>query len=152
MEYHIYSDGSCINNGLPSAIASWSYLVTDSKGNVIEACTGKIKGPQNSNRAELVAFIKSLGFVARTDRRSTFVIHVDYEAIYLYCNGKSNPKSNLDLYKEINRKLLQCKDREIEVVKVKAHTAGDSLKEFLNDTVDSLAKKTCLLFKKQLAN
>lgn len=150
MQYHIYSDGSCVGNGLPTAVASWSYLVTDKSGNVVEACAGRINGQQNSNRAELVAFIKSLGYVLSNSKHD-FVIHVDYEAIYLYCNGKSNPKSNFDLYREINKRLLKCNDRII-VVKVKAHTSGDSIREILNDTVDGIARRACLLFKKQLAN
>lgn len=141
---HIYSDGSCINNGLPNAIASWSYVVTDDKNDVLEACTGRVKGLQNNNRAELTAFIKALQF-ARNERNEKFIMHVDFEALYLYCNGKARPKTNLDLYREIDYLMRACSSR-IEVEKVKAHKTQYSITHFINGLVDKLARKSIELF------
>ena len=142
---HIYSDGSCINNGLPDAIASWSYVVTDDSNNVIEACTGRVIGEQNNNRAELTAFIKALQYV-RNQRNEQFVMYVDYEAIYLYCNGKTRPKANRDLYREIRYILNVCEDRIVSVSKVKSHQTRFSVVNFINGLVDKIARKSISIF------
>lgn len=144
MVNHIYSDGSCINNGLENAIASWSYVVADENNNVIEACTGRVKGLQNNNRAELTAFIKALQYV-RNERNCNYIIHVDFEALYLYCQGKSKPKSNIDLYRQIEYLLNVCGDK-ITVEKVKAHKTQSSIVNFINGLVDKLARKSIELF------
>ena len=141
---HIFSDGSCINNGLPDAIASWSYVVTDDNNNVIEASTGRVKGLQNNNRAELIAFIKALQYV-RNERSDEFVMHVDFEALYLYCNGKARPKTNLDLYRHIDYLMNVCGSR-ITVKKVKAHKTQNSIVNFINGLVDKLARKSIEIF------
>lgn len=141
---HIFSDGSCINNGLPDAIASWSYVVTDDNNNVIEASTGRVKGLQNNNRAELIAFIKALQYV-RNERSDEFVMHVDFEALYLYCNGKARPKTNLDLYRHIGYLMNVCGSR-ITVEKVKAHKTQNSIVNFINGLVDKLARKSIEIF------
>lgn len=141
--YHIYSDGSCINNGLPDAIASWSYVVTNENNVVIQACTGRVEGVQNNNRAELTAFIKALQYVR--DNHGEYIMHVDFEALYLYCNGKSRPKSNLDLYRQIDRYTKYCSDR-IQVVKVEAHKTRSSVVNFINGLVDKLARRSIEYF------
>lgn len=142
--YHIFSDGSCINNGLPDAIASWSYVVTDEDNIVIEASTGRVKGLQNNNRAELTAFIKALQYI-RNERNDEFIIHVDFEALYLYCNGKARPKTNLDLYRHIDYLLNVCCPR-VTVEKVKAHKTQNSIIHFINGLVDKLARKSIQIF------
>ena len=141
--YKIFSDGSCINNGLPTAIASWSYVVTDLNNNVIEASTGKVKGEQNNNRAELTGFIKVLQYI-KQDRDN-------YEALYLYCHGKCKPKANMDLYKEIRALLRICGDRVI-VEKVKAHKTKDGIVNFINGLVDKLARKSLAFFVEEKNN
>ena len=142
--YHIFSDGSCINNGLPDAIASWSYVVTDEENIVIEASTGRVKGLQNNNRAELTAFIKALQYI-RNERNDEFIIHVDFEALYLYCNGKARPKTNLDLYRHIDYLLNVCCPR-VTVEKVKAHKTQNSIIHFINGLLDKLARKSIQIF------
>lgn len=142
---HVFSDGSCINNGLPNAIASWSYVVTSNNNNdIIEASTGRVKGLQNNNRAELVAFIKALQYV-RNERNETFIMHVDFEALYLYCNGKARPKTNLDLYRHIDYLMNVCGSR-ITVEKVQAHKTQNSIVHFINGLVDKLARKSVQIF------
>ena len=142
--YHIYSDGSCVNNGLPNAIASWSYVVVDENNNVQEACTGRVTGAQNNNRAELVAFIKALQYI-RNERNDSFIMHVDFEALYLYCNGKAKPKTNLDLYRNISYLLNICGSR-LQVEKVKAHKTQNNIINFINGLVDKMARKSVQLF------
>ncbi|MDD7796312.1 RNase H family protein [Clostridium sp. 'White wine YQ'] len=139
MNINIYSDGCCINNGLENAVASWSYVAVDENREIIRTSVGKVEGAQNNNRAELTAFINALQYV-RNERNESFTIHVDYEALYLYCNGKARPKSNLDLYRQINYLMNMCGDR-ITVEKVKAHKTRDSFSNFINGVVDTLAKK-----------
>lgn len=144
MSNNIYSDGSCINNGLENAVASWSYVVTDNSNNVTEACTGRVRGLQNNNRAELIAFIKALQYV-RNERKDEFVMHVDFEALYLYCNGMARPKTNLDLYRQIDFLLNACSGR-VTVKKVKAHKTQSSIVHFINGLVDKLARKSLEIF------
>lgn len=145
INYKIYSDGSCINNGLPTAIASWSYVVTDLDDNIIEASTGKLQGIQNNNRAELTAFIKVLKYIKQDRERNTYVVYVDYEALYLFCNGQCKPKSNIDLYREI-RTLLRLCDGRVIVEKVKAHKTRHGIVNFINGLVDKLARKSLIFF------
>lgn len=143
MNYHIYSDGSCINNGLPNAVATWSYVVADSQNTIIQACTGKVIGEQNNNRAELTAFIRCLQYIRYT--KGEFTIYVDFEALYLYCNGKSRPKSNLDLYRQIDKLHKVVGDR-ITVEKIQAHRASNSIVHFINGLVDKLARRSVEYF------
>lgn len=143
--YNIFCDGSCVNNGLPTAIASWSYVVTDLDNNVFEACTGKVKGIQDNNRAELTGFIKVLQYIKQDREKNTYTVYVDYEALYLYCNGQCRPKANLDLYKEI-RTLLRLCDNRVIVKKVKAHKTKYGIVNFINGLVDKLAKKSSIFF------
>lgn len=138
--YHIYSDGACINNGLPDAVASWSYVVTNDNNTVIQACTGRVEGIQNNNRAELTAYINALRYVK--ENRGEYTMHVDFEALYLYCNGKSRPKSNLDLYREIDRLNRHCHNKVVSVTKVRAHKTRSSVINFINGLVDKLARRS----------
>lgn len=140
MNKNIYSDGCCINNGLENAVASWSFVVLNENHEIIGACTGRVNGIQNNNRAELTAFIQALQYV-RNERNDVFTIHVDFEAIYLYCNGKARPKKNLDLYRQIDYLIGIVGDR-VTVKKVKAHKTKESITHFINGLVDRLAKKS----------
>lgn len=148
--YHIYSDGACINNGLPDAVASWSYVVTNDKNTVIQACTGRVQGIQNNNRAELTAYLNALRYVK--DNRGEFVMHVDFEALYLFCNGKCRPKSNLDLYRQIGRLSKMCEDKIISIEKVKAHKTKSSVVNFINGLVDKLARRSIEYFGEEVAS
>lgn len=127
---------------MPNAIATWGYVVMQGN-NVTEAGTGRVIGIQDSNRAELTAFIKALQYV-RNQKGKMYVIYIDYEALFLYCNGKARPKKNLDLYKQINYLLEICKSR-VRVEKVKAHKPNTAMSNFMNDVADNLAKKSIAL-------
>jgi ribonuclease HI len=136
----IFTDGACINNGLPNAVASWSYIVTDFHDNIITASTGKIVGIQDNNRAELHAFINALQFVKH--EQDYFKIYVDFEPLYLYCNGKAKARKNLDLYKTIDELLAKCSPR-VEVAKVKAHRSScGNIINIINNITDKIAKKS----------
>lgn len=144
VHHHIYIDGSCLNNGLPDAVATWSYVVTDECNNTVQACSGLVDGMQNNNRAELSAYIACLEHVV-AKRNVMFTIHTDFEALYLYCNGKANPKSNYDLYRQIDRLHKLCRDR-IVVEKVKAHQNNGIVVNVFNNMVDRLAKRSMSIF------
>lgn len=142
---HIYTDGSCINNGKANAIASWSYVVLDDNNNVIEMSTGRVPGKQDNNRAELTAFLKALRYI-RTQRQEEYIIYVDFEAIYLYYYGKTRPKANKDLYKEIEYILRICTEQIVCVKKVKSHQTRFDIVHFFNGLVDKIAQKSIELF------
>lgn len=139
----IYTDGSCINNGNENAIATWGYVVTNEDNKILEVCTGKVTGKQNSNRAELTAAIKALQHIK--NNQDEFILRTDFEALYLYCNGKSIYKSNHDLYKKITRLLNSCNDRVV-VEKVEAHKDKKSVINYINAFTDKVARKCCSLF------
>lgn len=139
----IYTDGSCINNGNENAVATWGYVVTNENNKILEVSTGKVSGKQNSNRAELTAAIKALQHIKNTQDK--FVLRTDYEALYLYCNGKSTYKSNHDLYKKINKLLNSCNDRVI-VEKVEAHKNSKSVIHYINNFTDKVAKRCANIF------
>ena len=111
----------------------------DSDNSIVTASTGRVEGAQNNNRAELTAFINALHYVRAN--RGQFVLHVDYEALYLYCNGQSKPKANKDLYREIDRIIRSC-DTRVTVVKVEAHKTKSSIVNFINGIVDKLARRS----------
>lgn len=140
----IYTDGSCVNNGFENATATWGYVVTNEDNKIIEVCTGKVSGKQNSNRAELMAAIKALQHI-KNNNQDKYTLRTDYEALYLYCNGKSTYKSNHDLYKKINRLLDSCNDR-VTVEKVEAHKSSKSVINFINGFTDKVAKKCADMF------
>lgn len=142
--HHIYIDGSCLNNGLPNAVATWSYVVTDEENNTVQACSGIAPGAQNNNRAELSAYIGALEHIV-AKRNVQFTVHTDFEALYMYCNGSSIPKSNQDLYRQIDRLHKICGDR-ITVEKVKAHQSNGSMANVFNNMVDRLAKYSMSIF------
>ena len=144
MLYVVYTDGSCIGNGTPTALASWSYIVTDSNDNVIEASTGKLVGKQDSNRAELTAMLKALQYI-RNQRYDKFIIRTDYEALILFLKGSSHPKSNHDLYKQIDYLYKIVKDRVI-IEKVQGHKSYQSIPNYINGMVDKLARKCSEIF------
>lgn len=141
--YHIYSDGSCLYSGQPNAIATWSYVVTNTDGLTLSASTGRVIGQQNNNRAELFAYIGALQYV--THHKGKYIIHVDYETLYLYYMGKCRPRANADLYQQIDKLMRRCGDR-VSVVKVQAHKPRSSIVNFINSLVDKLARRSVEFF------
>ena len=139
----IYTDGSCINNGCDNAIATWGYVVTNEDNKILEVSTGKVNGKQNSNRAELTAAIKALQHIKNSQEK--YILRTDFEALYLYCNGRSTYKANHDLYKKITRLLSSCNNRVV-VEKVEAHKNSKSVINYINGLTDKLAKKCSDLF------
>lgn len=136
--FKIFCDGACINNGLATAKASWSYIVTNKKGAVIGASTGLVPGVQNNNRAELYGFINALKYI--TTQEGFFEVYVDFELLYLYFHKQCKPKSNKDLFSTIDEMLDKCSPR-VTVRKTKSHNRKGGLVGLLNNMVDVIAKK-----------
>lgn len=140
---YIYTDGCYMCNSVESVPATWSFVITNENNNILEVCTGKVLGEkQDSNRAELTAFLKALQYIERTDE--DFTIRTDFEAVYLFANKKNRYRSNHDLYGEI-AKILNTVDKTVVVEKVKAHSGKDAV-GFINNFVDKVAKKMQILF------
>lgn len=149
---NIYCDGACCMKKFQENCASWSFLVTDDKHNVIQASVGPVLGIQNVNRAELQSFIKALEYAA-LNTKENYIIHTDYEALYLYIKGKATPKANLDLYSHIDKLLLKNNlIKRILISKVKAHqdeynNPSADIYNVFNNAVDTIANQSSKFFK-----
>ena len=139
---NIYTDGSCVNNGLKTATAGWSFVVTTKEDNMLLASTGRVYGKQDNNRAELTALIRGLEYAKndnRVHRGEKYTIFTDFEMNYLLYKGKIEAKKNLDLINQIQALFRQCSDF-VTVEKVKAHEQTNMF-EFINGIADKLARK-----------
>lgn len=59
MQYTLFSDGSCFNNGQPTSRGGWAFILLDAEGNTISEGTGQ-ETPSTNNRAELKGVIDGL--------------------------------------------------------------------------------------------
>lgn len=140
--YYIYTDGSCNNHDTENVRSMWSFVVTDDKDNIHEVCTGKVKGKQDCNRAELTAILKAL---KSTDKKESYIIRTDYENVFLFCSGLNRPKKNLDLYRQIQNILLYRNN--ITVEKIQGHKSYCSTAHSFNGVADRVARKSMEFFK-----
>lgn len=137
--HHIFCDGSCGNNKLYGASASWGFLITDENFSILNTFSGRVSGEKHdSNRAELYSFLKALEYISK-DGVNRYQVYVDYEVICKFYNGKVNPKANVDIYDEITKLLNKHKLRgRIQVKKVKAHGSNDTVYSALNNHIDGI--------------
>lgn len=122
-EIHLYPDGSCLENGLPSARGGWGLpvieggelvdkILEDNKvvkclqgGTVIEENIGKLRtGKQTNNRAEMEAFLQALIWVDSHDTSDmTITIHCDSEIVVKGVHGHSKRDANRDIWEQIEK-------------------------------------------------
>jgi ribonuclease HI len=97
----IFCDGSCLDNGNPSARGGWSFVVANKESNIKKF--GKLRvGKQTNNRAELEAMLQSLIYVLQDGDKDVFyTIYCDSEITVHGITGKSGRSANRDIWSQI---------------------------------------------------
>ena len=147
---HIYTDGSCINNGRPNAQAGYGvYFGKDDERNISEPLDS---GKPTNNRAELKAIIeavkKSIDILEK--KCIQLVIHTDSE-YSMRCFGEYGRKCAVNHWKDkkgdmiVNHDLIKeglpyfRKYSLLELYHVKAHTNRSDVHSIGNRIADQLA-------------
>lgn len=143
VDYYVYTDGACINNGKKNAKAGYGiYFGENDKRNVSK----RIKGKQTNNVAELTAIIKTYKIIEKDIPYKKIVIFTDSKYA-LKCidsygkkqelNGWKEDIPNKDLVKEIYT--LYKGKKNVEFRHIKAHTSKKDIHSIGNDNADKLA-------------
>ncbi len=145
-DYYVYTDGACINNGKPNAIAGIGvYFGPDDKRNISQ----KIEGKQSNNTAELSAVIKTYDIIKDDiDKNKKITIVTDSEYV-LKCIGNYGEKCEKNKWiKEIpNKELVRTayelykNKHNIKFIHIKAHTQLSDVHSVGNEFADLLANK-----------
>jgi ribonuclease HI len=103
MEYIIGTDGSCLDNGKPTARGGWSFIVQDTEYNDVHIDFGKIReGKQTNNRAEQEAVLQALIWVwDNTEAGDSVTIYCDSDVVVGGINGTSGRDANRDIWAQI---------------------------------------------------
>jgi ribonuclease HI len=138
-ELLIYTDGACLNNGLPDSAAGWGFVFRASEANHPEI--GRVSGrleahgpsgephPQTSNRAELRAVIAALQFqawfgegwerlVIATD--SEYIVRGATEWVRIWgrngwVTSNRTAVKNRDLWEELLGEVIGHRERGMEI-------------------------------------
>lgn len=144
IDYYVYTDGACSNNGKSNACAGIGiYFGPHDERNVSK----KIKGKQSNNVAELTAIIDTYEII-KNDIDANKSIAIVSDSVYaLNCVGsyglkcqKKNWKvdiPNKELVKEAYE--LYKNKSNVKFIHVKAHTDNSDVHSVGNDGADNLA-------------
>ena len=147
INYFVYTDGACINNGYDNASACIGiYFQEDDIRNISK----KIIGKQSNNVAELQAIVDVYDIIKNDiiDKKICIVSDSQYALNCITSYGLNQSKNNWK--KDIPNKDLvkNCyelyKDKNnIYFTYIKAHTENDDIHSKGNDGADKLANKAC---------
>lgn len=97
----IHTDGSCINNGLPTARAGWSFVVKNPAGEVVHQDFGKLPGPKQGNqKAELYALYQAFVWM-KNHPEIKATIYSDSRTAVCGITGENKRTANRDLWDPI---------------------------------------------------
>lgn len=148
-EIHVYTDGSCANNGYPNAKAGYAVYFGegDSKNEYRQ-----VFGKQSNNTGELTGFIRAIELSTDALHMNCVVhIHTDSEYVIkcissygdkLAANGWKTSNNKQPPNKELVQKaytLFQEHKTQIKIHHVKAHTANTDEHSIGNREADRLA-------------
>ena len=152
-EFHVFIDGSAINNGSKNCRAGYAVIFPNHEHlNIAEALNNHHFVATN-NRAEYMACIRALEQASQEDpnNKYTLVIHSDskllIDSMTKWISGwKKNNWVKRDGKKVLNRDLLEnlCQllsHRKVIWRHVRAHTGGTDYNSKWNDIADKMAKK-----------
>lgn len=150
-EIDVFVDGSCADNGRPTAEGGWACFATLPKTTEIITGTtqiGKLRhGKQTNNRAELEAVYQGLLWVdAQPDNGTIYTIWSDSEVAVNGINGASGRNANRDIWEDIEslcKKLVKEKKILFDGVKyVEGHKVDSPEPRHINNcTCDKFAKQ-----------
>lgn len=144
VDYYVYTDGACSNNGKKNSIAGIGvFFGIQDKRNVSK----KIIGKQTNNRAELLAIIEAYNIIEKDILDGKKIVIVTDSEYCIKCvssygekNYKQNWKKdipNKDLVKLIYE-LYKDKDN-IQFMHIRAHTKKEDIHSIGNRKADELA-------------
>lgn len=155
----VFTDGSCLNNGSPSATGGFA-CVWPYNQELTGAWPLKDGTVPTNNRAEFHAFLKACRDADTLDTDQQYVaskrtLHVFTDSELLvktvvsyipqwrkkgWVKKDGSPVMNLDLCQAI---AAACDNRAIKMEHVRAHTAGTDPASVLNRQADELASRAC---------
>lgn len=154
----VFTDGSCINNGSPSATGGFA-CVWPYNEELTGAWPLKDGTTPTNNRAEFHAFLKACRDADKVDTETTVsakrTLHVFTDSELLvktvtnfipqwrkkgWVKKDGGPVMNLDLCQAIAH---ACDNRAIKMEHVRAHTDGTDPASVFNRQADELASRAC---------
>ncbi len=145
IDYYVYTDGACSNNGKPDAIAGIGiYFGPDDSRNV----SRKIEGKQSNNAAELTAIIEAFNIIKKDVKKGKKIAIVSDSEYAIRCAttyGEKCAKNNWE--NDIpNKELVQLlydtyRATSVKFIHVMAHTDKTDMHSLGNDGADKLANK-----------
>lgn len=144
VDYYVYTDGACSNNGKNNAIAGIGIFfgINDTRN-----ISKKIKGKQTNNTAELSAFIETFHIIKNDIENGKRIVIVSDSIYSIRCvtsYGKKCFKKNWNI-KIPNKELVKTayelyKDKtNVSFMYIKAHTDNKDIHSFGNNEADKLA-------------
>lgn len=140
----IFADGSCLDNGNPSARGGWSIVVTAPEStDVIYSSFGKIRrGQQTNNRTELEAILMALLWIEKEGTKDTFyTIYSDSFTVVSGMNGSARRNAMRDIWIDVEQISERLVGR-FTVEFVEGHLVDSTLPRHMNNCyADKLAKQ-----------
>lgn len=153
-DYCVYTDGACIDNGKPSAVAGFGiYFGKNDPRNLSEKVPSTFK--QSNNVGELMAIIKAYDII-KYDLEQGKKIEIFSDSIYaINCATKYGEKMeekewskkkgeipNKELVQQIYK--LYGSNQNIKFTHIKAHTGLNDIHSIGNDEADKLANNSVI--------
>lgn len=144
IDYYVYTDGACINNGKKNAVAGFGIYFGE---NDIRNVSKRVEGKQSNNTAELTAIIETFSIIKQDiESGKKIVIVSDSEYAINCCTSYGKKIKETIQKKEIPNKELVIKaydlfknNANIEFQHIKAHTGLNDIHSIGNDGADKLA-------------
>ena len=144
MEYYVYTDGACVNNGKPNAVAGIGiYFGENDRRNVSRRVVGK----QSNNTGELGAFLV-LYDIIKDDIDAGKKINIVSDSTYaIRCVTSYGNKCDLKKWrddipnKELVKKVYELYKNKLNVkfIHIMAHTKNLDIHSIGNNNADKLA-------------
>jgi ribonuclease HI len=100
----IFIDGSCLDNGLPTARGGFAIFKTKYNGSssIQEIECGRLRrGKQTNNRAELESMDQTLKWIHSQPNNKEYEIYTDSRLVSEGMNGQASRNANRDIWDEI---------------------------------------------------
>jgi ribonuclease HI len=147
IEYFVYTDGACSNNGKDNALAGIGiFFGIDDNRNLSK----KIQGKQTNNTAELTAIIETYHIIEKdivNGKKIAIVSDSEYAIRCASSYGEKCSKTGWNAIDIPNKELVQIvydmyKDKpNVQFIHIKAHTNNTDIHSIGNDNADKLANK-----------
>lgn len=145
IDYYVYTDGACINNGKKNAKAGIGiYFGENDKRNVSK----RVDGKQTNNTAELTAIIETYKIIKKDIKLKKNIVIFTDSSYALKCIGSYGEKLDLKEWKddipnkELVKKIYEIYKniKNVEFRYIKAHTGKNDIHSIGNENADKLAR------------